>query len=92
MATLHESDVLRRVIESDGPMSHAEATAVMRWSLPSADEARVRALNERAELGELGVGEREELEAYLRVGHVLARLRVKALATLNAQAPAGAAG
>ena len=83
MPIVHESDLLQRAIGVDRPLTPAEATMVLDWKLPPEDHHRLERLNAKANDGVLSETEREELEAYIRVGHLLGRLTIRARLTLN---------
>jgi hypothetical protein len=67
------TDILGRVLELDGGnLSPEAARLVLSFGLTHADRDRIVELGEKANEGTLTADEREEYEAYVQVGDVLA--------------------
>ena len=64
-------------------MSPPEANAVLRWKFDNEAKLKMEELAERNGRGELSETEREELEAYVNVGQVVAILQAKARLSLK---------
>lgn len=79
---ISEVDVWTSVICPD--MSPQEANVVLRWSFNDDAKQRMEDLATRNGRGVLTEAEREELEAYIKVGQVVAILQAKARLTLKA--------
>lgn len=84
--TVNEVDIWSGIISSDDQeMTVPEANAVLRWSFNEDAKSRMEDLANRNGQGTLTESEREELEAYVNVGQVIAILQAKArLALKNA--------
>ncbi len=72
-------------------MPAPEANAVLRWSFSEDAKGRMEQLAERNGRDELSEPEREELEAYINVGQVIAILQAKARLSLKHSCENGAA-
>lgn len=82
--TINEVDIWTSVINpEEHDMTPEEANAILRWSFN--EEARLRMENLATENGQgtLTEAEREELEAYVNVGQVIAILQAKARLSLK---------
>ena len=58
-------------------MSHAAAKAILALDFNAADRERMNVLAEKARQGELTRAEDDELEKYVRVGHLLSIMQSK---------------
>jgi len=84
-----EADILQRIIEPDAAnLSPDAAKVLLSWRFTDDDRARMSELSEKASLGTLSDDEREELSAYLRMGHLLAIAHSKARQSLQRRQPA----
>jgi len=82
--TTNEVAIWTGVINPDrDDMSPSEATAVLRWAFNDDAKLKMEELAERNGRGELSESEREELEAYVNVGQVVAILQAKARLSLK---------
>ncbi len=82
--TISEVDIWTGVINPDQhDMSAPEANAVLRWSFNDDAKRRMEDLATRNGQGLLTDAEREELEAYVNVGQVIAILQAKARLSLK---------
>ncbi|MDX1927942.1 MAG: hypothetical protein SFV81_15565 [Pirellulaceae bacterium] len=82
--TINEIDIWNRVINPEkDDMTPPEANAVLRWAFAEDAKSKMEELAERNGRGELSDSEREELEAYVKVGQVLAILQAKARLSLK---------
>lgn len=82
--TISEVDIWADVISPDKQdMSPTEAKAVLRWSFNEDAKLRMEDLATRNGQGVLSEAEREELEAYIKVGQVIAILQAKARLSLK---------
>ena len=82
--TINEVEIWSGVINPDGDdMSPPEASAVLRWAFNDDAKSKMGELAERNGRGELSESEREELEAYVNVGQVVAILQAKARLSLK---------
>ena len=80
----NEIEIWADVIEPDNhDMSESEANAVLRWRFNEAAKQRMEQLANRNGRGTLTVPEKEELEAYIRVGQVIGILQAKARLSLK---------
>jgi hypothetical protein len=59
----------------DGNLSPEAARYLLSFDFPSADRDRMDTLAEKSQAGELLAGERDELEEYVRIGHMLALIQ-----------------
>ena len=79
-----ELDVWSEVIASDnGDMPPDHARAVLSWQFNDAARRHMTKLADRNNNGELSASERDELEAYVHVGQVIAILQAKARLSLK---------
>ena len=79
-----EADIFGRVFESvEHNMSHEAARAILNLDFNNVDRDRMNALAEKARQGELAKTEDEELENYIRVGHLISILQSKARQALK---------
>ena len=79
-----QARIWARIIDPDhGDLTPAAAKFMLNLDFRPSDRRRVAALNSRANEGMLTDGERSELEAYIRVGEVLAILQSKARRSLK---------
>ena len=81
--TVNEVEIWTGVINLDRhDMSVPEANVVLRWAFNDDAKSKMDELAERNGRGELSESEREELEAYVNVGQVVAILQAKARLSL----------
>jgi hypothetical protein len=79
-----ETAIWGRVMKPDnGDLSAAAARAILRLNFHSTDLKRMNSLAAKAQHGTLSLEEREEIENYNRVGHLLALLQSKARKSLR---------
>jgi hypothetical protein len=79
-----ELDVWTGVIAPEnGNMPPDHARAVLQWQFNDAAKRQMNQLADRNNSGELSASEREELEAYVHVGQVIAVLQAKARLSLK---------
>ena len=84
MKTTKEIDIWTSVISPDKrDMSSAEAAAVLRWQFNDEAKQRMEELATRNGQGVLTETEKEELQAYVHVGQVIAILQAKAKLSLK---------
>ncbi len=82
--TVNEVEIWAGVISPERcDMSPPEANAVLRWKFDDEAKLKMEELAERNGRGELSEAEREELEAYVNVGQVVAILQAKARLSLK---------
>ena len=82
--TINEVEIWAGVINPERhDMSPPEANAVLRWKFNDDAKLKMEDLAERNGRGELSETEREELEAYVNVGQVVAILQAKARLSLK---------
>ena len=82
--TANEVEIWTGIINPDQrDMSAPEANAVLRWSFNDDARLKMEELAVRNGKGELSESEREELEAYVNVGQVVAILQAKARLSLK---------
>ena len=82
--TVNEVEIWTGVINPDRhDMSPPEANVVLRWAFNDDAKSKMEELAERNGRGELSESEREELEAYVNVGQVIAILQAKARLSLK---------
>lgn len=87
-----EAAILTRVFEPDvGGVPADVAKLLLALDFPESDRRRMSDLSGKAADGVLTAGEREELEGYVSVGHLLALLHSKARRALRDEAPLGRA-
>lgn len=78
-----EAAILNRVIAPQaGGLSPQLAEFVLSLDFPAGDHARVKELASKSNEGTLTPAERDELEGYVNVGHLLALLQAKARLSL----------
>jgi hypothetical protein len=78
-STTAEAAIWERVMEPDkNGLSAAAARAILKLGFSGEDRSRMHELAEKNRDGTLSEKEREELEAYVRVGDVLSLLHLKA--------------
>ncbi len=68
-------------------LSLAAARALLKIDFEEADRQRMRDLLHKAQEGALSAAEREEIDGYERVGHLLDLLHSKARVALNRASP-----
>ncbi len=82
--TVNEVEIWTEVINPDRhDMSAPEANAVLRWAFNEDAKSKMEELAERNGRGLLSESEREELEAYVNVGQVVAIIQAKARLSLK---------
>lgn len=72
-----------RLLENAGKLTPSLARFFLSLGFTEADQARMLDLAEKNQAGESSTEERQELEAYVRAGHLLAALQSKARKTLR---------
>lgn len=78
-STLTEAQIFTRVIEPmEADFSPEAARMILKLNFPATDVDRMNGLAAKARQGSISPGEDEELEAYIRVGHLLTILQSKA--------------
>jgi hypothetical protein len=76
-------DILRRLFEPEkADLSPEVAGYLLSVDFSSADRDRMETLAEKSQAGELLPEEREELDDYVRIGHLLALVQSKARKSL----------
>lgn len=84
LATETEVAILKRVIAPEsGGMPAEGARQILNLGFNESDHARMGELSEKAQEGALSEAEREELEGYINVSHLIALLQSKARASLK---------
>lgn len=84
LATEAEAAILKRVIAPDsGGMPIEAARQILNLGFDEADHVRMGELSEKAQEGKLSQEEREELEGYINVSHLIALLQSKARTSLK---------
>jgi hypothetical protein len=79
-----EVAIFARLIKADdGDLSPELARYILTLGFGEADQARMRDLAERNQDGALSGAEREELDNYVKAGHLLALLQSKARKSLK---------
>ena len=79
-----DADIFSRVFEPvEVNMSRDAASAILKLDFNSADRMRMDTLAEKARRGSLTSREDEELESYIRVGHLLSIMQSKARQALK---------
>ena len=77
-------EILRRLFEPDkGDLPADVAHYLLRIDFSAADHERMDTLAEKSQAGELLPGDREELDEYVRIGHLLALIQSKARKSLH---------
>lgn len=81
-----DGDILARVVNPDqGDLPLDLAQAVLRYEFAPADRRRMHELAEKSSSDTLTERERDQMEAYIRVGHFLSLLKSKARVSLRNQ-------
>lgn len=84
MATVTESTILGRIIQSDeSTLAPEVARAILDWRFGRSDRNRMTELLDKAKSGQLTKSERAEAESYERVGQLLSILKSKARISLQ---------
>ena len=79
-----EIAIFARLLKADdGNLSRGLARYILTLGFDEDDQARMRELAERNQEGDIGPDEREELQNYVRAGHLLALLHSKARRSLK---------
>jgi hypothetical protein len=79
MIKVSDSELLGRVLELDGDrLSPEKARLVLSSDFSDVDHARIEELGSKSNEGTLTPEEREEYEAYVRVGELLGILQARA--------------
>jgi hypothetical protein len=73
----------RLIQADDGNLDQRLARYVLTLGFPASDQQRMTDLASRNQEGLLSSGEREELQSYVRLGHLLALLHSKARKSLK---------
>jgi hypothetical protein len=80
-----EVEIFARLIKADqSDLSRELARYILKLGFDEKDQNRMRELAERNQDGRLTSEEREELESYVKAGHLLALLQSKARRSLRA--------
>ena len=80
-----ELAIFARLLKTDdGDLSHELARYIFGLGFDEQDQARMRELAESNQEGTLSPEEREELQKYVKAGHMLALLHSKARRSLKA--------
>jgi hypothetical protein len=80
-----EAEIFSRVFEPEKPnLSPAAARSILQLDFNAADRERMNALAEKARHGRLSPDEDQELNEFIRVGHLLAIMQSKARQSLKA--------
>ncbi len=81
-----EIEIFARLIKADqSDLSRELARYILKLGFEEKDQNRMRELAERNQDGHLNSDEREELENYVKAGHLLALLHSKARRSLKAE-------
>jgi hypothetical protein len=81
-----EISIFARLIKmDDGDLSRELARYILTLGFGEADQARMRELAERNQEGALASEEQEELQNYVKAGHLLALLHSKARRSLKGE-------
>ena len=84
MTRTSEVAIFGRLIKTDdGDLSRQLARYILTLGFEDEDQARMRDLAERNQQGALSAAEQEELQNYVRAGHLLALLHSKARKSLK---------
>jgi hypothetical protein len=76
-------DILQRLLEPEnGCLTPDAARFFLSLDFPQADRQRMEMLAEKSQSGHLLSDEREELDEYVRIGHLLALIQSKARKSL----------
>jgi len=78
-----EAAIFGRVVAARPNFSVAAAEALIELDFSDEDKERARVLSAKAQDGTLSPAERDELESYVRVDHMLGSLRSKARLSLK---------
>jgi hypothetical protein len=79
VATTTEAAIWQRMIDADPAQLSAEAAkALLKFDFAPSDRRRMEELSRRVQGGQLSLAEQEELQTYVRAGHVLALIQSKA--------------
>jgi hypothetical protein len=79
-----EIAIFARLLKADdGNLSRGLARYILTLGFDDDDQARMRDLAERNQEDDLGADEREELQNYVKAGHLLALLHSKARRSLK---------
>lgn len=82
-----EAEILSRVVAPDRPTLEPDAAkAILGFRFPASDRQTMDKLSEKAREGELSESEREQIDSYERIGHLISLMKSKARLSLN-QAP-----
>ena len=76
-------DILHRLLEPEnGNLSPEAARYLLSIDFPEADRERMDILADKSQAGEMLADERDELEEYVRIGHMLALIHSRARKSL----------
>lgn len=90
-SAIHEIDVWSEILGPDAnSMPVPDANAILRWTFRDHAKARMDELATRNSEGTLSQAERQELDAYVHVGQVVAILQAKARLALKRAGENGA--
>lgn len=79
-----ELSIFARLLKADkGDLSHELARYLLTLGFGEEDQVRMRELAEKNQQGALSTAEQEELQNYVRAGHLLALLHSKARKSLK---------
>jgi len=79
-------EILRRILDAK-PMPSETAQYLLELSLAPSDAARVEDLSHKANEGILSADEERELDEYLRIGHVMEVMQLRARRVLKQAIP-----
>jgi hypothetical protein len=84
IARTSEVAIFSRLIHvENGDLSHELARYILTLGFEAHDQARMKNLAARNQEGALSSAEKEELQSYVKAGHLLALLHSKARKSLN---------
>ena len=84
VVAISEADIFSRVFEPvENNMSPEVANDILKLDFNPVDRDRMNVLAEKARVGSLRPAEDDELEKYIRVGHLLSILQSKARQSLK---------
>jgi hypothetical protein len=84
VALASEADIFSRVFDPvERNMSKEAAKTILKLDFSETDRERMNALAEKARNGALTPAEDEELESYIRVGHLISIMQSKARLALK---------
>ena len=84
MATTAEAEIFSRIFEPEKPnLSGAAARSILRLDFKASDRERMNELADKARQGALSPAEDQELDDFIRVGHLLAIMQSKARQSLK---------